>query len=544
MKRALEILALQNAVKFGGKANPGAVLGGILGQHPEKRSEAKAIMQEVQAVCKSVNSLSAEAQEKRLRELAPDSFEKKEKKKRELPELEHTEAGVVTRIPPEPSKYPHVGHALSFLINYMYAKKYKGKCVLRLEDTNPRKAEPEYYQAVYDALKWLKIEPDETMIMSKHMDDFYKYAVQLIEKERAYVCSCDREKVSEYRTKAMICTHRRQSPRHNVVEWEKMLDGSYKEGEVTLRLVGEIDATNAVMRDPVLFRIVDHPHPLTKDKYRVWPLYDFAVVVAEELSKVTLVLRSNEFGRMRIELQNYIKDLLNFNRQTIRQYGRFNITGAVTQGREIRAMIEKEEVQGWHDPRLVTTLALERRGIQPETMYELAVEAGLSSNQSNIDWSVIASINRKLIDPVTKRYFFVKDPKTVTVENDVREAVVPLHPENDELGVKHVKVGKEFYVADEIEAGKTYRFMHLFNFKDAQFVSEAYDAALKAKIIHAVPVEGAIDVQVLMDDGSYVRGKGEKALASLKQGDVVQFERMFFCRLDDKEKMLFVYAHD
>jgi len=542
MKKEFEILALQNAVKFEGKANMGAVIGGILGQNPELKAKVKEVSKDVKEIVNEVNKLSLNEQKERLAKLGVVE-EKKEKKQKGLPELPNTENGVITRMPPEPSKYPHIGHALSFLINYLYAKKYKGKCVLRLDDTNPVKAKKEYYDAVYDALLWLRIKADKTIIASKEMETFYEYAEKLIEKERAYVCFCDKDTISMQRTKAMICSHRTQNVRQNMELWKEMLNGKYKAGEVVLRLVGEIDATNAVMRDPIIFRIIEGEHPLTKDKYKVWPMYDFETVVAEEISGVTHILRSNEFGSMRIELQDYMKDLLGFKKQDVKQYGRFKIVGAVTQGRVVREMIEKGEVDGWDDPRLVTIQALKRRGILPEALYELAVEAGLSSTETNIDTTVLAAINRKLLDPIVKRYFFVDEPKKIRVVHPLKTVDVPLHPEKD-MGVKKVSLGDEFYVSDEILNGRVYRFMHMFNFEDKKFISEEYDPSLKAKIIHAVPVEGAIDVQVLMSDGSVVKGKGEKALSSLKEGEVVQFERRFFCRLDDKEKMLFVYTHD
>lgn len=545
MDKDIEKFALQNAVKFNGKANPGAVLGQLFAEDPSLKQQVKELSKKVQAIIKEVNALSIEEQKKRLQKIAPQLLEeKKEKKKRELPDLAHVHGTVVTRIPPEPSKYLHLGHAMSFLINYMYAKKYSGKCVLRLDDTNPEKAKKEYYDSLHEDLLWLRIAPDKTIIASQEMETFYKYAEVLIKKERAYVCACDKEKVSEYRTHAKICEHRTQTPEKNMALWKEMLARKYTAGEVTLRLVGEIDATNAVMRDPILFRIVKAPHTLTKEKYSVWPTYDFETVVGEEITGVTHILRSNEFGDMRIELQDYIKDLLGFKKQEILQYGRITVHGFETQGRVIREKIEKGEVEGWDDPRLMTLKALRRRGIMPETFYELVLEVGLSPTATNLDWSVIASLNRKIIDPTTKRYFFVKNPKKIKVENTLKIAQAPLHPEHKEMGFKTIHFDDEFYVQDEIEKGKVYRFMHLFNFKDNRFVSEKHDPELKAKIIHCVPVKDAIDVHVLMADGSFTKGKAEKAVKDIKEGEIIQFERSFFCRLEDKEKMQFIYTHD
>jgi glutamyl-tRNA synthetase len=544
MKKEIEKFALQNAIKFKGKANPGAIIGQLFQIDPNLKEKAKELSKDISEIVKEVNKLSLEEQTARLQKIAPELLEKKEKKKRELPELEHVKGTVITRIPPEPSKYPHIGHALSFLINFMYTQKYKGKCVLRLDDTNPEKAKKEYYQAVYDGLLWLGIKVDKTIIASNEMDQFYHHAEKLIENEQAYVCFCDREKMSHYRTNSMICEHREQNARQTMEHWKELFTEKIKQGEAVLRLKADMDSLNAVMRDPVLFRISEHEHPMQGKKYRVWPMYDFETAIAEEFSGVTHILRSSEFGKMRVELQDYIKDLLGFKKQEVKQYGRFNVVGAVTKGREIRAMIEKGEVEGWDDPRLVTLMALKRRGIVPETMYDLVLEAGMSSNATNIDWSVIASINRKIIDPITKRYLFVENPKIIEVENSLKEIVIPLHPDNKELGSKKVETGEKFYVGDKIEPDKHYRFMHLFNFINKKYESTEYDPQLKAKIIHCVPAKNSVDVKVLMNDGTILEGKGEKSLNNLEEGEIVQFERRFFCRLDNKKEMLFVYAHD
>jgi glutamyl-tRNA synthetase len=544
MKKDIEKLALQNAVKFKGKANPGAIIGHLFRQNPELKKQAKEVSKNIAEIVREVNALSVDEQKERLEKIAPELLLKKPKKKRTLPELQNVTGPVVTRIPPEPSKYPHIGHALSFLINFMYAQKYEGKCVLRLDDTNPEKAKKEYYQAVYDTLLWLRITPDKTMIASNEMETFYKYAQQLIDQGNAYVCFDDREKMSHQRQNSMLSDDRQQNPRQATEHWEKMKSGEYEEGKCILRLKGDMDSLNAVMRDPVLFRISHKEHPLQKRKYNAWPMYDFETAVAEDLCGITHILRSNEFGAMRIELQNYIKDLLGLKKQEVKEYGRFNIVGAITQGREIRAMIENKEVEGWDDPRLVTILALQRRGIVPQALYDLVLDAGLSPTKTNLDWTKVAAANRKIIDKTSKRFFFVKHPQTVEIEHHLTEVEVPNHPENEELGKRKISLTNKFYVQDDIDNTKAYRFMHILNFIHKKFISAEYDSGLKAQIIHAVPYDDAIDVQVLMSDGSILEGKGEKALQTLKVGEVVQFERLFFCRLDNKEKMLFVYAHD
>ncbi|MBI4448216.1 glutamate--tRNA ligase [Candidatus Woesearchaeota archaeon] len=539
--------ALQNAAKFSGKANIGAVIGKVLSERPELKAKIKELSRDISAIVSQVNALSVEAQVGELQKIAPELLEKKEKKKRELPPLKNAQEGkVVTRMPPEPSKYAHIGHALSFLINYMYAQKYSGKCVYRLEDTNPLKAEKEFYSAMEEDIKWLGINYSKKVIVSEDIEKFYAYAKKLISKGDAYVCFCEREKMGDYRHKAKICECREFHPEKNLEEWQKMLKGNYDEGACVLRLKGRMDDPNHVMRDPVIFRICKHPHPLQGTKFKVWPMYDFENAVEEELCGVTHVIRSDEFGTMRVELQNYIKELLGFKKQEVLQYSRFNIAGAVTKGREIREKIEKGEAIGWDDPSLVTLKALRRRGIVPETFYELAIEVGLSNATTNIDFSVVEALNRKILDPKVNRYFFVDEPKKLVIKNAPKIiAKAPLHPDFPEKGCREIKTDGEFYISDELEKGKMYRLMHLFNFKDGKFVSEDYDPKLEAKLIHWVPAKENIEIEILLPNKELKKGLAEKNVLNIKVGEVVQFERRFFTKLDEKkgDKLKFWFTH-
>lgn len=544
MEKLILQLALENAVKFKGKANPGAIIGKLIADNPKNKEKIKELQPTIKKTIEKVNSMTKESQIFELKIINPDFFKEKKKEKKQLKELKNAKDGeVTTRIPPEPSKYLHIGHVLSFIINYLYAEKYKGKCVLRFDDTNPEKAKQEYYTSIKEDLKWLNIKWDKEVIASEDMEKFYELAEKLIKENNAYICFCDREKISEFRSKGMICSCREKLTEVNQREWEDMLRGIYDEGECVLRLKGFMDSKNMVMRDPIIFRIVKTPHVLTRDKYVVWPMYDFECSVEEHLCGITHIMRSNEFGKMRIELQNYIQKLLDFNHQEYLQYSRFNIAGALTQGREIRKLIEEKKVTGWDDPQLVTVKALKRRGILPETFHELALEVGLSASDSNVDWSVIASINRKLLDPKVDRYFFVENPIEVEIKNAPEtEAKLPLHP--DKKGYRTFKTTKKFFLPEH-KKGTTYRLMHLFNFKDNQFLSKEYNPTLDAKLIHWVPKEH-VNVEILMSNGKIKKGIGEPTIKNIKIGETIQFERQFFARLESKDnnKYKFIFTHD
>ncbi len=565
--------ALQNAVLHDGKANPKAVLGKILGKNKELRNKAKELLEQCNLIVEEVNKLSVEEQKRELEQEAPELLERK-KQKKDLPELPNAEVGkVVTRIPPEPSKYNHIGHALSFLINYLYAKKYKGKCVLRFEDTNPETSKQEYVDAMkQDVLEYLDIKPDKIVFVSDDMPRFYELAEDLIKRGHAYVCSCPREKMQELRKKGIPCECRSKPVEKNLEEWHKMINREFKEGERVLRLKIDMKSKNYVMRDPVIFRINYTPHYRQGTKYCVYPMYDFENAVEEEFCGVTHILRSAEFGKMRIELQNYIKDLFGFKKQIVVQYGRFNIVGAVTQGRIIRQLIQEGKVLGWDDPSLVTLRALRRRGIQKETYYELARIVGLSPTPTNIDWSVIASINRRILDPITKRFFFINEPVRIRIKDaPEQELKIRMHPDND-LGVRSFKVKDEFFITrkdyERLEDGKIYRLMECLNFKKQgdEFIFDSieyenYKEKQKESgslIMHWLPADKEnerklIKVKVFTPEHEFITGIGEEALKEVKQGEVVQFERFGFVRFDHsenkegkekgKETMVFWFTH-
>ncbi|MCK4589380.1 MAG: glutamate--tRNA ligase [Nanoarchaeota archaeon] len=554
---------LKNAIDFGGKANPGAVLGRVLSENPALKKDIAALRKDIEIVIKGISKLTLDEQKEKLKSLDPSllKVKKKKKKKKSLPELPGAKMGkVVTRIPPEPSKYNHLGHALSFLMNYMYAKKYKGKCVLRFEDTNPDKAEQEYVDAMKeDVLEYLGIKPSETVFVSDDMDKFYSLAEKLIKDKKAYVCFCEREKMQELRHKGSGCDCRGVSAKKNLEEWKKMLVGKFKEGKATLRLKIDMSAKNQVLRDPVIFRIALTPHYRQKKKYKVWPLYDFENAVEDSICGVTHILRSNEFGRMRGELQDYIKEILGFEKQVVVEYGRFNIKGKLTKGREIRELIEKKKVSGWDDPRLITLKALKRRGIVKEAYYELLNEVGITPSETNLDFGVLAAINRRILDPQVNRYFFIQLKKKIKIKGAPKlESKVPLHPDFKKRGFRKFKTGEDFYIAAKdlarLSSGKVHRLMDCVNFEvdkgGFKFHSKDYEefkkAVNKGIIIHWLPVsEKAVKVEVVMDDYSRLKGIGESGLRNLKVGDVIQFERAFFAKLDkkSKDKFEFWYLH-
>ncbi len=552
--------ALQNAIKFKGKASSGAIVGKLLGEKPDLKKDMKIVGKEINRILKQVNSMNPDNQLEKLKQIAPELLEKKKKiSKREqgLQNLPGAEDGKVnTRIPPEPSKYNHLGHALAFLINYLYAKKYKSKCVLRFDDTNPNKCTQEFVNAmIKDVIEYLDIKPDSQFFASDKMNEFYKHAEKLTKDGNAYVCFCEQQVMRDNRHKGIECECRSKDIETNITQWKNMLNKKYEEGECCLRIKGDMQSLNHVMRDFVIFRITFTPHYKQGHKYHVWPNYDFESAVAEHLTGTTFILRPTEFGEMRIELQNYIKDKLQISKQKEVQFGRFTVKDAPTQGRVIRELIESGKMKGWDDPRLVTLRALKRRGFVKEMFYDLAIEVGLSKSNTMVDWTLLNSINRKYLDPICKRFFFIQKPKLIKIKNAPEQDLkLKLHPDED-YGNRDFHVHEEFYIEEKdfnkFKDGKLYRLMDCLNFRfvGKEFVFDSLDHNhYKDKgdmIIHWLPKENNIEIEIMMDDTSIISGLGEHNMKILKVDDVIQAQRFGFIRLDEvcENKLKFWFTH-
>ena len=532
--------ALDNAISHDGKANSGAILGRLFAEGL-KKEQIKEVMPVINEQIKKVNSMKLEAQVKEFEQfkqkflkLQKEKEEKSEKK--DLPDIEF-KGKIITRLAPEPSKYNHYGHAMSFLINYLYSVKYKGKCKMRFEDTNPEKVSQEYVDAMKeDLLEYLGIKIEgKIRYVSDDMPKMYRHAETLIKNKNAYMCFCSRDKLKDLREKGLECSCRQQEVKKNLSEWKSFLKGKYMKGQASLRLKGNMGSSNYVMRDPVIFRAVPQEHFRHKKKYKIWPMYDFYNPIEDSLMGITHIFRTNEFD-MRVELQNYIKKLLKLKTQVITQYGRINIEGSKSQGREIRELVESGKYTGWDDPRLPTLKALKRRGILKETLYQLAKTVGFSKYQVNMNFDMIAAINRKLIDQTARRFFFIESPVKLEIKNKppIQEVDVRVHPDSEET--RRIKIGNDLYIAnkDFLEnKDREVRLMHLFNvdLKKKVFTSEE-----NKEIPRLQWVSDFVKVRIFMDNAEWKEGIAESEIKKVKIGDIIQFERFGFCKLDKKNE--------
>lgn len=556
IKGIIKKYALQNAIKYGGKANAGAVIGHILATHPELKKEIEEITKAIEKIVKVINSLPIEKQKKELEQLAPELLEKKKKAEKDIFAFLNIKEGekIVTAFPPEPSKYPHIGHAKALLLNYELAKRYKGKFIIRFEDTNPKLVHKIFYNIHLENYSWLGVKPDKIDYASDHLKEFYAYAKKLIKKGKAYVCLCKQEKIKEYRFKGICCECRDSSVNDNLKRWKDMF--SVKEGSAILRLKIDMLHKNTTMRDPTIMRIIDHEHPRTKNKFRVWPNYDFENAIMDGLEGITHRIRSKEF-EMRSELQRYIQKLLSFKETFTYEFARFNLQGVESSGRIIREKIKNKELIGWDDPSLTTLVALRRRGFLPEAIKNFVLSTGITKSEAILTWDDLIVHNKRLIDHKAYRYFFIEDPKEIVIQNAPKQTVeLDLHPDNKKGG-RYFKTNDKFYITKQdyksLKENKLYRLMDCLNFykKKNKFIFDSLEyKKYKEKgtaIIHWLPKEkDLINVNILMSDNKLKKGLGEKTLSKVHVGTVVQLTRFGFCRLNSKtsNKLTFWYTHN
>ncbi len=567
LDKQIRIATLENAAKFNGKASQGAVIGKLFSLDPLLKSRMKEVAPVISKIIAEINALSKEQQEKELKSLVPDFAEKEKAKKEqrkkersELPSLKGAVNGkVVTRMPPGPSKYPHIGHAISFGINYLYAKMYEGTSILRFDDTNPEVEKQEFVDEIKKGvIDYLGFVPDKEIFASDYIDEMYRLTEKLIEKNEVYACNCSSETISKQRRSMQECKHRNQTKEKTKQLWDKMKKGTVK--DYALRLKIDMKHKNAVMRDPVIFRYIATSHYRKKTAYKMWPMYDFESPIMDGILGITHVLRSNEFDT-RIELHHHIAKLFGFLEIPYKHYGRSAITGALTQGRVIREKIEKKEFIGWDDPRLVTLKALERRGIVKDAIIAVVKRAGLSKTNTNIDFDVLATENRKILDETAQRFFFIKKPKKISIlDAPELDSELDLHPDNAHGG-RHLPSKTEFYIETDdyklINDSSITRLMDCLNFtkKGNNFVyhSTSYSNVKtnNPRIIHWLPADKdfekkLVHVKIFMPNAKFIEGLAEPATKHINIGDVIQFERFGFCRLDKKTKqdLVFWFTHN
>jgi glutamyl-tRNA synthetase len=551
MKETFKKIILENAVKYKGKAEIKFILGAVLKDFPEYRQKTNELKEELVPLIEEINSLSLAKQQDMLKIINPSFFEKKEKEERNIFAFLNIKEGekVVTCFPPGPEKYMHIGHSKAILLNYLLAKQYSGKFYLRFEDTNPRLVKPEFYKIIQEDVKWLGAVPEEIVYASDYIDLMKEMAEKLIIKSQAYVCFCKPEEMSQNREKSIACECRSKSFQENLIKWKEM--DSYPEGKASLRLKIDLKHKNSRMRDPTIFRVIDCEHPRIGYKHRNYPTYDFQNAFLDGYLNTTHRLRTLEF-EMASELHKYIRKLLGLYDTTTYEFSRFNLEGMASSGREIREKIESGTLIGWDDPSLPTLRALKRRGFTKEAITQLVIESGITKSAGSVlTWDTIIKYNKRVLNDSSKRFFCIKTPIKITVENDpCKKYSLPLHPALN-LGQREFSSNGTYLIEkedfDSFKEGNLIRLMDNINFRVKEgkffFDSEDYlnfkdEASENKKIIHFLPDNSSqlLDVTIFNPEHETISARGEKSIKQLSVGDIIQFERFCFARLDSVEE--------
>lgn len=572
LKEDIRKTALLNAIKHEGKAQTGSVIGKTLGEKPDLRSKIKEISTLVNKIVKEVNTLSFDEQKSIVEENWPEALvkEKVEKEKR-LPPLPNVDKyrQVVTRFSPNPDCVLHLGSARAIILCHEYVHMYKGKFVLRFEDTDPKIKRPllEFYDRIREDLAWLGCKPNEEHIQSDRIPIYYEYAENLLKAGNAYVCTCQPEIFREKALASKSCDCRSLPIEEHLARWHRMQQGGYSEGEAVLRVKTDLNHPNPAVRDWPAARVIDakkYPHPRVGGKYHVWPLYNLACGIDDHLLGVTHIIRGKEHLTNQVR-QEYMYKHLGWKYPEAIHYGRLKITGAYLSKSKIVQGIREGMFKDWDDPRLATFAALRRRGITPEAIKKMIIDIGPKTQDLILSWENLYAYNRKILDPAANRYFFVQNPIELTVRKIPEEYMVRLnlHPEYPERGFREYTIKPEgnehaaaFWVSkkdiDTTKTGSMIRLMELFNVKiekvssysaEASFVSNAYEEAKKGKapLIHWIPVGEDMPCQVVMPDATMSEGIAEKTCKQLKQNTVIQFERFGFVRIDKNNAKLIAY---
>ncbi len=564
IKSEIRKMALQNAFEHGGQTQDKIILGKILGTKPEFRTKVKEISVEISEIVESVNQLSQEEQQKEMKANFPEALVPKEKiEEREgLPELKNAEHGkVVTRFPPEPNGYPHIGHAKAAIINSEYAKMYGGKFILRMDDTNPEAERMEYHAAIKVGLEWLGIEFDQVKNTSDDMELFYEKGIKLINSGRAYICTCKREDISKNRRERKACKCSMADIEKNNKNWEKM-QNKFKPGEAIVRFRGDMKADNAVMRDPVLLRIIDEKHYTVGDKYRIWPSYDFAVAIEDSTDGVTHAFRSKEF-ELRKELIDTILDALKMRKPQQGFFSRLEFKGMPISKRIIKPLIEEGKVSWYDDPRLPTLEALRRRGIKPEAIRKFIMSLGLTKANTLAPFDALEAFNRKFVDADSMRLFMVKNARKLKIKNlPISIVEIPNHPVND-MGKRKIEITEDFYIseddAESIKEQTSIRLLGLGNVNitkvneefEGEFVGEGDSSNIPK--IQWVPQKIAHEIKLIVpktlfndeefneDSLEEIDVYTEPQYLELKEGEEIQFVRFGYCRKDSQNQAIFTH---
>lgn len=365
---------------------------------------------------------------------------------------------IITRFPPEPNGYLHIGHAKSVCLNFGLAELYNGKCNLRFDDTNPAKEDTEFVNSIQEDIKWLGFDwEDRLFFASSYFEQMYEYAVELIKKGKAFVCDMTADEIRQARgtltEPGKESPYRNRSVEENLELFEKMKNGEFADGEKTLRAKIDMASPNINMRDPVIYRIAHMSHHVTGDKWCIYPMYDYAHPVEDAIEKVTHSICTMEFEDHR-PLYDWVVDNIDFDvkpRQI--EFAKLNLLNTIMGKRYLRNLVETNQVDGWDDPRLCTLSGIRRRGYTPQSVRNFCAMVGVSKANSVVDTAQLEYCIREDLQPKVPVVMAVLNPIKLVIDNYPEDKTEMLeienHPKNEALGKRMVPFSRELYIEAE-----------------------------------------------------------------------------------------------
>ena len=514
---------------------------------------------------------------------------------------------VHTRFPPEPNGYLHIGHAKSICLNFGIANEFKGLCNLRFDDTNPTKEEVEYVESIKEDVKWLGFDWDKReYYASDYFEKMYGYAVELIKKGKAYVCDLNADEIREYRgtltEPGKESPYRNRAVEENLELFEKMRKGEFPDGSHTLRAKIDMKSGNINMRDPVIYRIMHAEHHRTGNKWRIYPMYDFAHCVSDSIEGITHSICTLEFEDHRPLYDWFLNELGIYHPRQI-EFARLNLSYTVLSKRKLIQLVQEGHVNGWDDPRMPTISGLRRRGYTPESIRNFCERIGVAKRDSLVDMALLEHCIREGLNKSAQRVMAVLKPLKVVItnypENQTEELEAINNPEDESMGKRKVPFSRILYIERDdfrenppkeffrLAPGREVRLRYAYYITCIDVIKDqttgevtelhcTYDPATrggdspdKRKVkatLHWVSASHAIKAEVRLYDHLFTKPvPGEESndfktdinpkslellkqcfvepsLAGAKSGDRFQFERMgYFCmdRDSTKEKPVF-----
>jgi glutamyl-tRNA synthetase len=541
MQQDIRKQVIKNAYLHGGKADVSSVVGKLISINPDIRKDMKSAMESIKKYVDEVNSMGYDRIEEIVNTEYPDILIKEKKEeKHQLPELPNVNGKVVMRLAPSPSGPLHIGHSRMAILNDEYVKRYGGKLILRIEDTNPVNIDPDAYKLIPEDLKWLGVNVGETVIQSSRMQFYYSEARRMISQGFMYVIEENQREFHDLKLKRIPVKERDMDPSIHLDKFDKMISGRYGDGEAALVMKTDINHPNPSIRDWIAFRINTHEHPLTGSRYTVYPTMNFSVSVDDHYLGLTHVIRGIDH-LVNTEKQKYVFVYNNWKIPEYFHYGFISIPDTILKTTIIKEGLKSGKYSGWDDIRLGTLLALKKRGYNHETFRKYWISSGMNKNNATFSWEIFNSMDREIIDYNTERYFFVPGPALISLENPVNlKSHALLHPQRPDSGFREYSLlpeAKIYFPEDElskIKEGETIRLKDLCPAvkKAGKIIYTKEEPAGRVKIIQWAP-ENSGDMEIFHPNGNTDCGKIEPLASGRNQ--VVQLERYGYVNLNGKK---------